>query len=165
MEPSPLLLTGKIHICLWGPTMDLKEEWNVDNLVVTTGVNHVADQLDASPAQAKMLYMAIGETGSGLTAPAPTDTDIENEQFRRALEATYPLSSGNQVAYRAIFAPGEGVSNPADSTTYIEEAGIFNNAAAGPASGVMLARGLFGPAIKEAGDSLTIDWTITLQAP
>jgi len=123
-------------------------EQNSENLVVDAGLAHIADQLSASPDQAEMSHMAIG---TGTTAPAASDTALENEVARVALESR--TDSESSIVYKAEFGAGTG-------TGAITEAGIFNASS----GGTMLARDTFDVVNKGSNDVLRIEWTITFQA-
>ncbi len=126
-----------------------QEKDTVHNLVVTTGRNHIADQL-ASQAEATMSHMSIGE---GTTTPVIGDTALETEISRRSF-ASKTQGTGadaNKIVYIADWSPGDG-------TGAIAEAGIFNSVTAG----TMLCRSTFAVKNKGAGDSLSIQWTLTI---
>lgn len=118
----------------------------VDNLVVTVGKSVVADRMKAAPALAAMTHMA---TGTGATAPAVGDAALAAENGRVGLAATNV--AGAVITYTATFGPGA-------STGTLAEAGIFN---ATP-GGQMLARTTFAPIPKNAGDTLSVTWTVTV---
>ena len=121
----------------------------IDNLVVTVGKNHIADQL-ADSSQASMSHMAIGE---GTTTQVVGNTALESEISRKAFTSKDQGTGGdsNKVIYTADWAAGEG-------TGVITEAGIFNSNTAGS----MLSRTTFSAKNKEVGDSLSIQWTLTI---
>ena len=102
--------------------------------------------------EAAMAYMAIG---TGTTAPATTDTALETEIDRNALDSKTQGtgSDTNKVTYICTWAAGDG-------TGAITEAGVFNSASAG----VMLSRVIFDVKNKGAGDALTLTWTLTFSA-
>ena len=126
-----------------------KECWGIDNLVVTTGRNHIADQL-SDQSEASMSHMAIGE---GTTTQILADTALESEVSRKALTSKTQGSGSdaNKIIYVADWAAGEG-------TGAITEAGLFNSATAG----TMLTRTTFAVKNKDVGDSLSIQWTLTI---
>lgn len=126
-----------------------REVDQVKNLVVTTGRNHIANQL-ASQSEAGVSHMSIGE---GTTTPVIGDTALETEVSRKAFTSKNQGTGAdaNKVVYLAEWAPGEG-------TGAISEAGMFNSATAG----VMLTRSTFAVKNKGAGDSLSIQWTLTI---
>lgn len=136
---------GKLHIELRDKDGNLKETRDVDNLVTTVGLNHIADQLSSSPGNGAMSHMAVG---TGVTAPAVGNTALVTELDRNPL--TSRTDSGAVLTQ-------VGTWNAGDATGAITEAGIFNAASAG----VMLCRATFGVINKAATDSLVITWTHT----
>lgn len=121
------------------------------NLVVTTGKNHIADQL-AGRQQAQMSHMAIG---TGTTAVVAANTALEIELDRNALDSRTQGAGAdaNKVTYICTWAAGDG-------TGAITEAGIFNSASAGQ----MLCRSVFPVKNKEAGESMVQTWILTVSA-
>lgn len=150
-EAQGLKISGRVHILLKNPDGSIKDEETIDNLVVTTGRYHIADQLSSLTAAA-MSHMAIG---TGTTAADATDTALETELDRNALTSKTQGSStdANKVTYICEWAAGDG-------TGAITEAGIFNSASAGD----MLCRTVFAVKNKASGDSLTMTWVLTISA-
>ena len=142
-----LKITGHVKIELFDEFGVLKHCEETSNLVVTAGKNHIADQLSSSPGQAAMSHMAIG---TGSTAAAAGDTALGTETDRNAL--TSRTDSSNVVTYVGTWAAGDGTNSA------LREAGIFNAAS----SGTMLARVVYSNIDKQAGDTLTITWTVTI---
>lgn len=145
---SKLIVKGKVRLVLTKANgMRIIEK--VDNLVVTVGRAHIADQL-AAQLEAAMSHMAIG---SGTTPQVVADTALETELSRKVFTSKTQgaAADANKVIYVADWAAGEG-------TGAITEAGIFNNAAAG----TMLTRTTFAVKNKDVGDSLSIQWTLTI---
>lgn len=132
--------TGAVRDCGWSP-----------NLVVTTGKNHIADQL-AGRQEAQMSHMAIG---TGTTTPVAANTALENELDRNALDSRLQGSGAdaNKVTYICTWAAGDG-------TGAITEAGVFNSASAGQ----MLCRSVFPVKNKETGESMVMTWILTISA-
>jgi hypothetical protein len=137
--------TGDLKIEVRGADGALKTEQEVKNLVVTTGLGYIASRMRDATATA-MSHMAIG---SGNTAAALGNTALGTELGRVALTAT--TVTNNQVVYTASFPAGTG-------TGAITEAGLFNAASVG----TMLCRTVFAVVNKEAGDSMSITWTVTI---
>lgn len=137
--------TGDLKIEVRGADGALKAEQEVKNLVVTTGLGYIASRMRDATATA-MSHMAIG---SGSTAAALGNTALGTELGRVALTAT--TVTNNQVVYTATFPAGTG-------TGAVTEAGLFNAASAG----TMLCRTVFAVVNKEAGDSMSITWTVTI---
>jgi len=132
----------KIEVTRADGSKDTKE---IKNLVVTTGLNFIVSRMkDATDTV--MSHMAIG---SGNTAAADGNTGLGTELGRVALTST--TVNTNTIQYVATFAAGVG-------TGPITEAGTFN----GSVAGTMLCRTVFGIVTKDAGDSMTITWTVTV---
>ena len=142
-----LKVTGKLNIQLFDEFGNLKYEDNTTNLVVTSGLEFIADRMTGT-GSAVMSYMGIG---TGTTAPSAGQTSLISQADRNAL--TSATTTGASVTYEATFAPGEG-------TGAITEAGIFNASSGGD----MLCRTTFAVVNKASGDTLTINWTVTVAA-
>ena len=140
-------IRGQVFLELVGPDGKLKHEDLVDNLVVDAGESHIADQLSSTPGGAAMSHMAIG---TGATAAAFGDTALGAETDRNAL--TSRTDATNVVTYVGTWAAGDGTN------AALREAGIFNAASVG----TMLARAVYSNIDKQAGDTLTITWTVTI---
>ena len=142
---------GKVSVCLRGPDGKIKDRQVIDNLVVTVGRQHIADQMSGQ-AQSAMTHKAIG---TGTTVQVDTDTQLVTELSRLAFTSKSQGSGAdaNKVIYVCEWAPGVG-------TGAITEAGIFNASS----SGVMLCRTTFDVKNKGVGDSLTLTWTISFNA-
>lgn len=139
--------TGRLNIQILGPDGQVKDEQNVDNLVVTTGLNFIASRIrDASAAV--MSHMAVG---SGTGTAAANNTTLGTELSRVALTST--TATNNSVAYSATFGPAVG-------TGAVTEAGLFSASTAG----TMLCRTVFSVVNKDAGDTMVITWTVTIGA-
>jgi len=138
---------GEVIITLRGANGRIKTR-TTHNLVVNTGLYHIADQM-ADQSQAAMSHMAIG---TGVTTQDPADTALLTEISRLPFLSKDQGSGADakQVTYITTWASGVG-------TGEISEAGIFNAAS----GGVMLCRAAdFGIKSKGAGDSLTFTWKI-----
>lgn len=148
MITENLRLKGRLNIVLRDEQGNIKDQREVDNLVVTSGLTFIASRM-AGTAKAVMSHMALG---TGTTAAAAGQTDLVALAGSRVnLGSTTPSTSS--IVYVATF--GAGVSTGA-----ITEAGIFNAAT----SGDMLCRTVFSVVNKAAGDSMTVTWTISLVA-
>ena len=137
--------SGELQITLRGPDGQVKSQVTVPNLVVTTGKNFIASRM-VGTTSAIMSHMAVGTNS---TAPVAGNTTLLAEIARVAL--TSGTSSTNVVTYSATFPAGTG-------TGALTEAGVFND----PAAGVMACRTTFSVVNKDVGDSLTINWAITI---
>jgi hypothetical protein len=140
-------ITGEVFLELVDGYGKLKNHQHVTNLVVDAGEVHIADQLSSSPGGNAMSHMAIG---TGSTAAAFGDTALGTEIDRNAL--TSRTDATNVVTYVGTWAAGDGTNSA------LREAGIFNAAS----TGTMLARAVYANIDKQAGDTLTITWTVTI---
>lgn len=137
--------TGALKIVLRGADGAVKAEQEVKNLVVSTGLAFIASRMKDATATV-MSHMAIG---SGTGNPAAGDTALGTELGRVSLTST--TVTANAVAYVATFPAGTG-------TGAVTEAGIFNAGS----SGTMLCRTEFSVVNKDAGDTMSITWTVTI---
>lgn len=144
-------ISGRVHIVLRGPDGKIKDEETTNNLCVTTGRQHIADQM-ADQGDAAMSHMAIG---TGTNAVDAADTALQTELDRNTLSSKSQGTGtdANKVTFVADWAAGDG-------TGAITEAGIFNSASAG----VMLCRSVFAVKNKASGDTLTLTWVLTVSA-
>lgn len=148
MLQDQLKATGELQIILRDANGNIKEQKTVPNLVVTTGKNFIAASMlkTTSNSPVAMTHMGVG---TGNTAANAADTTLQTAIGTRS--TVTPSVATNVVTYSATFAAGNG-------TGAITEAGIFNASTAG----TMLCRTVFSVVNKDAGDSLTINWNITI---
>lgn len=147
MINSEIKATGRLSVVLKDSSGQIKENREINNLVVTSGLGYITSRMKDATETA-MGYMAIG---TGTTAAAAGDTALGTELDRNAVSSV--TVTGNQVAYAATWNAGDG-------TGAVTEAGIFN----ADTAGTMLARTVFDVVNKAANDTLSITWTITLSA-
>lgn len=139
--------TGRVNYKLFDSSGNLKEERDINNLVVTVGKNFLASWLaTASQSTVFMPYVALG---TGATAAAAGDTALQTELATRV--AGTVTSSTNVYQNIASFGPGV-------DTGAITEAGLLSAAAAG----TLFARQVFSVINKGAGDTLQVTWQVTL---
>lgn len=124
----------------------------VRNLVINTGLYHIADRLEDSPDEVAMGWAAIGSDNTAATA---TDTALLSELGRVALTSKIQGAGGsaNQVTYSATIPAGTG-------TGTVVEAGILNAVS----SGILLARTVFSPIVKGSGDAIDLAWILSVSA-
>lgn len=120
----------------------------VKNLVVTSGLTHIAARMSNSGTPTQMSHMALGESS---TAPALSDTALGAQLGRVAVAVAGGSPSGNTVSYTATFSAGV-------ATGPVVEAGIFNAST----GGTMLCRTTFPVINKNDTDSLAVTWVITV---
>lgn len=141
-----LKATGMVHVTHTKATGEVVE-FDVPNLVVTTGKNYIASKIVATTnSPVSMTHMAIG---TGTATPAAADTTLGTETGRVSLAGS--VVSTNTVTYTATFPAGTG-------TGAITEAGIFNAST----SGTMLCRTTFPVVNKQAGDTIAVTWVVTV---
>ena len=144
--------TGVVTLQLFGQDGSLLKEHVVKNLVVTSGLGHIAARMSNTGTPTQMTHMALGSSN---TSPAAGDTALGAQLGSRAgLGVAGGTPSGASVAYTATF--GAGVATGA-----VVEAGIFN----GSTGGTMLCRTVFPVINKGASDSLVVNWTVTISQP
>ena len=146
-----LKLSGQLNIVLKDKAGNVKETREVKNLVVDAGLAYIASRMTGT-SKSVMSHMALG---SGTTAAAAADTDLESILgSREALDSTTISGTNNEkVVYVSSFEAG-------DATGAVTEAGIFNAST----SGDMLCRTVFSVVNKAADDTMSVTWTITLSA-
>ena len=148
MINDDLKLRGDVAIVLKDKDGKVKESREINNLVVSAGLTYICSRM-ADASAGVMSHMALG---SGTTAAAAGDTDLESILgSREALDST--TASSNTITYVSSFEAGEG-------TGAVTEAGIFNAST----SGTMLCRTVFAVVNKQADDTMSVTWTITLTA-
>lgn len=148
MVNENLKLRGDVALVLKGADGKVKDSREIKNLIVNDGLEFICSRMAGTSANV-MSHMALG---SGSTAAAAGQTDLVSILgSREALDSSTP--SSNTIAYVASFEAGEG-------TGAVTEAGIFNAATGGD----MLCRTVFSVVNKEADDTMSVTWTITLTA-
>jgi hypothetical protein len=141
-----LKATGDLRIVLH--KQDGGEEvFDRKNLVVNTGLNFIVSRMKDATADV-MSHMSLG-TGTDAAAAADTTLGAEISGGRVALTTT--TVTANTITYVATFNAGVG-------SGAVTESGIFN---AGT-GGTMLCRTVFPVVNKQAGDSMTVTWTVTI---
>jgi hypothetical protein len=139
--------TGLVKIVHTNASGEIIKEFEVPNLVVTAGKQHIASKIAATTnSPVSMTHMAIG-TGSSAATAADTTLGVEGGR----VSLTNTVVSTNTITYTATFPAGT-------ATGTITEAGIFN----GSSTGTMLCRTVFPSVTKQAGDSIAITWVVTV---
>lgn len=147
-------ITGELTITLTSEDGTIKDNRQVKNLVVGSGKDYIARLMRQAVTGvvyvSPMSHMAVGTTQ---TVAVAGDVGLGAELGRVALTLNSGAHTGTgpTVTYSATFGPGVG-------TGALKEAGILNAAQGGN----MLARTTFNVVNKEASDSLTITWSITV---
>lgn len=146
-----LKMVGQVNLVLKDKDGNVKEEREIKNLVVNTGLAFIISRM-AGTSKAVMSHMALG---SSTTAAAAGQTDlISMLGAREAIDSTTISGTNNEkIVYVSSFEAG-------DATGAVTEAGIFNAATAGD----MLCRTVFPVVNKQADDTMAITWSLTLSA-
>tara|TARA_R110001592_G_scaffold100063_1_gene284377 strand:+ start:75 stop:524 length:450 start_codon:yes stop_codon:yes gene_type:complete len=148
MINDKLKLRGDVAIVLKDKDGNVKDSREIHNLVVSTGLTFICSRM-AGTSAGVMSHMALG---SGTTAASAGQTDLVSILgSREALDST--SASSNTITYVSSFEAGEG-------TGAVTEAGVFNASS----SGTMLCRTVFPAVNKQADDTMSVTWTITLSA-
>ena len=120
------------------------------NLLVDSGANLLRDFLKGDSVSG-LTHMAIG---TGTTAPAGTDTQLENETYRQTFT---DIAFDNRMLKLTIFV---------SSSAYVgdvSEMGLFGNGATDdPNTGTLFARVTVPTFTKSSTETLTVEWTINL---
>jgi hypothetical protein len=147
MEDS-LKLKGDVFITVKDKDGNVKENRHEKNLVVSAGLNFICDRMEGT-SEGVMSHMALG---SGTTAAAAGQTDLVSILgSREALDST--TVSANTITYVSSFEAGDG-------TGAVTEAALFNASS----SGTMLCRVVFAAINKQAADTMSVSWVISLTA-
>ena len=148
MINEELKLRGDVAIVLKDKDGNVKDSRKIQNLIVNSGLEFICSRM-AGTSAGVMSHMALG---AGTTAAAAGQTDLVSILgAREALDSTTP--SSNTITYVSSFEAGE-------ATGAVTEAGIFNASSAG----TMLCRTVFAVVNKQADDTMSVTWTITLTA-
>jgi hypothetical protein len=139
-------LKGKIHIVHYGDERVVKEERDIENLIVTTGKVATAKRINGTDSLNPFTYVEIG---TGTATATAGDSALVTYYKEDAADCSYEAS--NKAKWISTFSFTESVS--------VTEAGIFNGAHSG---GTMLARQVFAVLNVENGDSIEITWTVTV---
>jgi hypothetical protein len=140
-----LKATGMVHVERINADGKVVEQFDVKNLVVTTGKNFIASRM-VGTSDPVMSHMAIG---TGTVAPGASDIALGTQVGRVSLSGSSALN--NSITYTATFPAGTG-------TGAITEAGIFNASSGGS----MLCRTTFPVVNKQAGDTIAVTWVVTV---
>jgi len=149
MINEQIKLTGELQIVLRDSNGNIKEQKTVPNLVVTAGKVVISSRLTSNTTSV-MTHMALG---TSTLAAVASDTTLLEEIVDSRVPLTVPggTATANVVTFSSTFSPGVG-------TGALTEAGIFNDSLAGS----MLCRTVFSVVNKDVGDTLTINWAVTI---
>ena len=144
--------TGKVKIVVHDENGVVKEERNIDNLVVSVGKAYITSRMIGTASN----VMSHMEVGTDNTSAAAGNTNLGSAvaASRTGLTSSTQVTSSttdDSVQYICTFPAGTG-------TGALVEAGIFNASSAG----TLLCRTVFSVVNKGASDAMTITWTVTL---
>ena len=126
--------------------------YEYDNLIVTAGRTALANHLTNAVPTVTPLRINFTALGTGTTAPANGDTQLQTEVFRKA---TASETNSNNVAFVTAFYTASEVSGT------FREAGLFIAGTITANSGTLFSRVAIN-ITKSLSESLTIDYTITI---
>ena len=135
-------------------TGELKFKQENHNLVVDGGLDEMAQAIFGVGGVGSTFFDYI-EIGTGTTAPTAGDTTIETSACARIQDASPDVNSSisGQTSVSVISSFDGGTCAGG-----ITEAGVFN----GLAGGQMLARSTFGVVTIGSGDTLNVNYTVTI---
>lgn len=136
---------GELSIDIIGPDGNTKERIYINNLVVQSGRDYIAERLirnDDGP----MTHMAVGTSTDAVDLG---DTALFQELTRQAFDSATRVN--NITTFVTTYDPGV-------ATGALTEAGIFNASS----GGIMLCRTEFNVVNKAADDTMVITWTVTI---
>lgn len=134
------IITGKERVFIY------------ENLIPTAGRAAIANHLTSPTPTVPTLRVNFTALGTGITAPANGDIQLQTEVFRKA---TASQTNANNVAFITAFYTAPEVSGT------FREAGLFMNATITANSGTLFSRVAIN-ITKSLTETLTIDYTITL---
>jgi len=160
LSETPVLVDGSIvtgYVTLQvfdTETGMLKYKIENHNLVVDVGLDEMANAVFGVGGVGSTNFDFI-EIGIGTTAPTATDTTIETSACARIQDVAPDVNSATSGETSvSVISSFDG----ATCTGAITEAGIFNLISAGQ----MLARSTFGSVSITSGDTLNVNYTITI---
>jgi len=149
-------LKGKVTLRVFDKDGKLKDIEEINNLIVNAGKAEVAKLIGSGLGGTAFTHIAIG---TGTTAAAVTDTELEAEVIRKAATITSVTTNvtDDTAQFEASFSSDDGLSGNSAITEY----GILNDPSAGDLLShvVQSAKNLDW----DAGDSLTVTWQIIVQ--
>lgn len=151
MQIDKLKVTGKAWLVLTDAEGNIKQEEHVDNIIVATGLAHIASRMNGT-AQAVMGWLGVG---TNATAEAVGNVLLGAEVARVATTPSIVTTTQTNDTVQHI-----GVVPAGTATAALTEAGIFNIVTAN--TGTMLNRITFATINKGASDTLTITWQIKI---
>ena len=142
-----LKMRGDLVITKTNTLTGVLSQYEHKNTIVTVGKTNIAARMAGNTVPV-MSHMAVG---TGNTTVSLADTTLSAELARVSLGTAGGTPSSNTVTYSATFPAGTG-------TGALQEAGVFNDVS----SGTMMCRTVFPVINKQAADSITITWVVSI---
>ncbi|MEM3064198.1 MAG: hypothetical protein QW177_02380 [Candidatus Nitrosotenuis sp.] len=172
------LITGHVVTTLTDPDGNIKAYRQSDNIIVNNGENCVAKMLfGAAGGDTVSTGVCTGEISDGFryigignytTNVNGTNTSLGNEYSaakgvpslaRGVATVIMTNSTGATGSFASVQLTKTFTSSQSNPQT-VTESGLFNNTSI--ASGAMFSRQTFSPITMNNGDSLTVQWTISI---
>lgn len=152
-------LLGHIEIVVRDESGDITEYRQTDNKIVDVGLQSFSQDLFGAPHGLTLgVFDKIG-VGTGVTAPAAGDTNLETPRGNKQLGTVTVDGTVGAKITRTFAASGASSLNNATGTIAITEATLHDSHV--NATGNLFARQTFTAVNVGISDSLTVDWTIT----
>ena len=142
-----LKMRGDLVITKTNTVTGVLSQYEHKNTIVTVGKTNIAARMAGNTVPV-MSHMAVG---TGNTTVSLADTTLSTELARVSLGTAGGTPSSNTVTYSATFPAGTG-------TGALQEAGVFSAAS----SGTMMCRTVFPVINKQAADTVTITWVVSI---
>lgn len=145
-------LTGQVKLTFTNVKTGKKRVYEYKNLVTTLAKESIADGLRGNTTSNKgiITYCALG---TGTTAPALGDTQLETELVRKQISAR--SATNNQALFETFFNTSEGNGT-------LKEAGLFGDDASETTdSGTLFCRVAINRT-KTSSDTLSLSWTVII---
>ena len=147
-QESQVTPKGMVTVTKTNELGQITQQFEVPNLVVTTGKVYIAGKMIATDSNVPVAMSHMG-IGTGTSSPTVDDIALGTQTGRVLLSGS--VQGTNDITYTATFPAGTG-------TGAITEAGIFNASV----NGSMLCRTVFPVVNKQAGDTIAITWKVTV---
>jgi len=149
------MVTGQVILQVFDTqTGELKYKIENHNLIVDVGLDEMAEATFGVGGAGSTNFDFI-EIGTGVTAPTAGDTTIETSACARIQDASPDVNSAiSGETSVSVISSFDG----ATCAGAITEAGIFNVIAGGQ----LLARSTFGAVTIASGDTLNVNYTVTI---
>ena len=147
-------VTGWVTLTVYDEFGNVKQKVENHNLIVDQGLDEMAEAIFGAGGVGTTLFDYL-EIGTDATAPSAGQTALVASACARVQDASPDVNSAiSGETHVSVISSFVG----ATCAGGIQEAGIFN----GLAGGQMLARSTFGVVTIASGDTLNVNYTITL---